>query len=106
MATRHIIFPIFVLFLSLVFLLFPLSNGALYRIHDLSLRNKQKGGGNDNDKNKVMNFDKASFSLLTKGVPIPPSGPSGRHNNRTNADGPGGSDSDSASASAKDGLRV
>ncbi|KAK8532187.1 hypothetical protein V6N13_131521 [Hibiscus sabdariffa] len=102
MATRQIILTIFVLFLSLVFLLFPLSNGALYRIHDLRLGNNQKGGGNDNDKNKVMNFDKASFSLLTKGVPIPPSGPSGRHNDRTDADGPGGPDS----ASAKDGLRV
>ncbi|KAE8684711.1 hypothetical protein F3Y22_tig00111105pilonHSYRG00288 [Hibiscus syriacus] len=82
MATRRIILSIFILFLC------PLSNAALYRTHDLSLVN-------NNDK--AMNFNKASFSLLTKGVPIPPSGPSGRHNDHTDAHG---------SASAKDGLRV
>ncbi|KAL4341903.1 hypothetical protein GQ457_08G013960 [Hibiscus cannabinus] len=101
MATRQIILTKFVLFLSLVFLLFPSSNGALYRIHDLSLRNRQKED-DGNNKNKV-DFNKAnSFSLLTKGAPIPPSGPSRRHNGHTNGDGSGGS----ASASAKDGLRV
>ncbi|MBA0638476.1 hypothetical protein Gohar_000839 [Gossypium harknessii] len=54
------------------------------------------------NKSEVMNFNKTSFSLLTKGVPIPPSGPSRRHNDYTDADGSGGS----ASASAKDGLRI
>ncbi|MBA0873850.1 hypothetical protein Goshw_008132 [Gossypium schwendimanii] len=54
------------------------------------------------NKSEVMNFNKTSFSLLTKGVPIPPSGPSSRHNDYTDADGSGGS----ASASAKDGLRI
>ncbi|KAK8507911.1 hypothetical protein V6N11_045883 [Hibiscus sabdariffa] len=102
MATRQIILTNFVLLLSLVFLLFPSSSGALYRIHDLSLRNRQKEDADDN-KNKVMDFNKAnSFSLLTKGAPIPPSGPSRRHNGHTDGDGSGGS----ASASAKDGLRV
>ncbi|KAK8546507.1 hypothetical protein V6N13_067722 [Hibiscus sabdariffa] len=104
MATRQIILTKFVLFLSLVFLLFPSSNGALYRIHDLSLRNRHKED-DGNNKNKVMDFNKAnSFSLLTKGAPIPPSGPSRRHNGHTDGDGSGGSAS--ASASAKEGLRV
>ncbi|XWS42819.1 hypothetical protein CRYUN_Cryun16bG0046900 [Craigia yunnanensis] len=95
MATRQISLTIFLLFLLLFFLLFllPVSNGARYGIYDLSLRNKQKD-------NKMINFNKVSFGLLTKGVPIPPSGPSGRHN-----DGPDGDGSDD-SASAKDGLRV
>ncbi|XWS64962.1 hypothetical protein CRYUN_Cryun05aG0049200 [Craigia yunnanensis] len=93
MATRQISLTIFLLFLSLLFLLLPVSNGAIYRIHDLSLRNKQKD-------NKMINFNKVSFSLLTKGVPIAPSGPSRRHNDHPDGDGSDGS------ASAKDGLRV
>ncbi|XWS58669.1 hypothetical protein CRYUN_Cryun08bG0054600 [Craigia yunnanensis] len=90
MATRQISLTIFLLFLSLVFLLLPVSNGAIYRIHDLSLRNKQKD-------NKMINFNKVSLSQLTKGVPIPPSGPSKRHNDNPDDDVSGGS------ASAKDG---
>ncbi|XVF06794.1 hypothetical protein REPUB_Repub06bG0081200 [Reevesia pubescens] len=92
MATRQISVTIFLLFLSLLLLL-PVSNGAINRIHDLNLRNKHKD-------NKMINFNKVSFSLLTKGVPIPPSGPSKRHNDHTDGDGSVGS------ASAKDGLRV
>ncbi|KAH1031824.1 hypothetical protein J1N35_043998 [Gossypium stocksii] len=101
MATRQVILTIFVLFMLLLFLLFPLSNGAVYRIHDLSFRNRQKDNNRMN-KSEVMNFNKTSFSLLTKAVPIPPSGPSRRHNDHTDADGSGGS----ASASAKNGLRI
>ncbi|XVE90361.1 hypothetical protein DITRI_Ditri20bG0071400 [Diplodiscus trichospermus] len=93
MATRQISLTIFLLFLSLVFLLLPVTNGAVYRIHDLSLRKKQK------DNESTINFNKVSFNLLTKGAPIPPSGPSGRHNSQTDGDGSDGL------ASAKDGLR-
>ena len=93
MATTQISPTILLLFLSLVFLLLPVSNGAIYRIHDLSLRNKQKD-------NKMINFNKVPSSLLTKGVPIAPSGPSRRHNGYPDGDGSDGS------ASAKDGLRV
>lgn len=96
MATRHISVTIFLLFLSLVLLphLLPVSNGAIYRIHDLKLRNKQI-------------FNKVSSStVLTKGVPIPPSGPSKRHNDQPDGDRPGPGGSASASASAKDGVGV
>ncbi|XVE62374.1 hypothetical protein DITRI_Ditri06bG0113300 [Diplodiscus trichospermus] len=94
MATIQIsLITIFLLFLSLVFLLLPASNGATYRIHDLNLRNKEKD-------NKMINFQKASFSLLTKGVPISPSGPSRRHNGEPDGDG------SDVSSSAKDGPRV
>ncbi|WRX23095.1 hypothetical protein QQP08_015582 [Theobroma cacao] len=90
MATRQISLAIFfLLFLSLLLLL-PGSNGAVYRIHDLSLRSKQK--------DKMINFSKVSFNLLTKGVPIPPSGPSRRHNDAPDGDG--------SAVSTKDGLRV
>ncbi|KAH1082958.1 hypothetical protein J1N35_022719 [Gossypium stocksii] len=58
--------------LLIVIIILPVSNGAIYRIHDLSLTNKHK----------VMMMDLKHFpiNLLTKGVPIPPSAPSKRHN--------------------------
>ncbi|KAL4379833.1 hypothetical protein GQ457_02G028980 [Hibiscus cannabinus] len=88
MATRQIRATIFlyVLFLSLVLLLIlPVSNGAMYRIHGKMIGLK----------------DQFSINLLTKGVPIPPSGPSKRHNLQPDGHGSGG-----GSASDKDGLRV
>ncbi|MBA0770488.1 hypothetical protein Gotri_019117, partial [Gossypium trilobum] len=66
------------------------SNGAIYRIHDLSLTNKHK----------VMMMDLKHFpiNLLTKGVPIPPSAPSKRHNVQPD-------DAFLGSTPAKDGQR-
>ncbi|XVF42783.1 hypothetical protein PTKIN_Ptkin01aG0392600 [Pterospermum kingtungense] len=93
MATRQISLTIFLLFLSLLLLLLlPVSNGAIYRTHDLrSPRNKQT---------TMTHFSKVSSCVLTKGVPIPPSGPSKRHNDQPDVDVPRGSASD------RDGLGV
>ncbi|KAE8656139.1 hypothetical protein F3Y22_tig00117007pilonHSYRG00030 [Hibiscus syriacus] len=65
--------------MSLVLLLiFPLSNAAVYR-------NKHR----DSD---IINLNhQFSINLLTKGVPIPPSGSSKRHNVQPDRDGSSGS---------------
>ncbi|KAK8713129.1 hypothetical protein V6N13_148354 [Hibiscus sabdariffa] len=66
MATGHIRTTIF-LYLLFMSLAFPVSNAAIYR-------NKQKDGKMIGSKHHLFIYP------LTKGVQIPPSGPSKRHN--------------------------
>ncbi|KAG4176102.1 hypothetical protein ERO13_A11G221700v2 [Gossypium hirsutum] len=84
------LFHLSLLLLLVVIIILPVSNGAIYRIHDLSLTNKHK----------VMMMDLKHFpiNLLTKGVPIPPSAPSKRHNVQPD-------DAFLGSTPAKDGQR-
>lgn len=58
--------------LLIIILILPVSNGAIYRIHDPSLTNKHKV--------MMMEFNHFPINFLTRGVPIPPSAPSKRQN--------------------------
>ncbi|EEF38384.1 conserved hypothetical protein [Ricinus communis] len=80
MATKHNLEFIFLLFLFLVFS--SLCNGAIYRVH--RLRPHQ-------ENSDIMHvFPPTTFGLLPRGTPVPPSGPSRRHNMQPVDGGPAG----------------
>ncbi|KAE8077566.1 hypothetical protein FH972_016121 [Carpinus fangiana] len=107
MASKHFV-PILLL---LIFLAPHIGYGAIYRFHDLNLHN-YKGLKNNNHPQKMggpiaspsshnmANFDypmfasvpkaspKASRKASRKASPIPPSGPSHRHNQHIDSDPP------------------
>lgn len=79
MALKHIIMVTVLLLLSLLLLPSPtFCNAAMYEYNELSL---------DDDKNmRVLKL--RTFGFLPKGTPVPPSGPSKRHNKHTQAQTP------------------
>lgn len=77
MAWNH---SILLLFLLLV--ISPLSDGAIDRVHNLRIH-------------KVNIHSPVAFGFLPKGLPVPPSAPSKRHNDHREGEGP--------VSSAKDG---
>ncbi|CAK7333791.1 unnamed protein product [Dovyalis caffra] len=64
-----------ILLLFLLLLLFPSSNGAIYRVHNFRLQ-------------KVSIYAPMTFGFLPKDLPIPPSAPSKRHNDHQEGEGP------------------
>lgn len=80
MASKH-----FVPFLLLLIFLAPhIGYGAIYRFHDLNLHNKDLK--NNNHRQKMANFDYPLLAKVPKASPIPPSGPSHRHNEHIDSD--------------------
>ncbi|KAG6714486.1 hypothetical protein I3842_05G204700 [Carya illinoinensis] len=83
-----------ILLLLLLHLVLHIGYGAAYRIHDLSPNGKalqskkypQDMSSAVLEVHKLPRFERPRFGFLPKASPIPPSGPSKRHNRHVKGD--------------------